>query len=135
MTPVDAARAKIAEGLHLVDEGRRLVDEGLALLGSAPGSLTQVVTTRVMDRMPGAGNEVAGAPLLLDVPEAARLMGISEVAFRSRLNRGQVSGVVRTGKRIQVHRERLLAGSVKTKPSRQRTDADAAFESKRKEKG
>src|SRR5271163_2124653 len=75
---VEAALAKVAEGLHLVDEGRRLVDEGLALLGSAPGPLTQVVTTRVMDRTPDAGNELADAPLLLDVPEAARLMGISE---------------------------------------------------------
>lgn len=50
------------------------------------------------------------APLLLSVPEAARMLGVSRAALDKRIQRGQIPGVVRTGRRVQIHRERLLAG-------------------------
>jgi predicted DNA-binding transcriptional regulator AlpA len=51
------------------------------------------------------------APALLDAPEAAALLGISVEALYQRVSRHQVPGVVQIGKRrIQFHRERLLAG-------------------------
>jgi len=53
-------------------------------------------------------------PAMLDADEAARLLGISREALYMRVARGQVPGVVRTGKRrIQFHRERLLTGLAK----------------------
>ncbi len=48
-------------------------------------------------------------PVLIGVTEAAALLGISRTALYSRIERGQVKGVVRSGRRIQFHRELLLA--------------------------
>jgi len=50
------------------------------------------------------------APLLLSVPEAAKLLGVSRAAMDKRIQRGQVPGVVRTGRRVQLLREKLVAG-------------------------
>jgi hypothetical protein len=49
-------------------------------------------------------------PVLIDAEEAAALLGITENALRLRVQRHLVPGVVRTGRRVQFHRERLLAG-------------------------
>lgn len=47
--------------------------------------------------------------VLIDAPEAARLLGISVEALYMRVSRCQVSGVVKTGRRTQFHKERLLS--------------------------
>lgn len=52
----------------------------------------------------------AAAPVLLSVDAAAALLGISPAALRKRIERHRVPGVIRTGSRIQIHRERLLEG-------------------------
>lgn len=49
-------------------------------------------------------------PLLMDADEVARLLGITREALDKRVQRHQVPGVVRTGRRVQFNRERLLAG-------------------------
>jgi excisionase family DNA binding protein len=49
------------------------------------------------------------APVLLSALEAATLLGISRRALYSRVERGQVKGVKYTGRRLQFHREMLLA--------------------------
>lgn len=51
--------------------------------------------------------------VLLDVKEAASLLGITPSALSMRVARGQVTGVVKTGRRLQFHRERLVAGLTK----------------------
>lgn len=48
-------------------------------------------------------------PVLINVEDAAALLGISKTALYSRIERGQVRGVVKSGRRIQFHREVLLA--------------------------
>jgi excisionase family DNA binding protein len=47
--------------------------------------------------------------LLLSVAEAARLLGVTRDALDKRIQRGQVPGIVRTGRRVQVLRPKLLA--------------------------
>lgn len=47
--------------------------------------------------------------VLIDAPEAARILGISVDALYMRVSRCQVSGVVKTGRQTQFHRERLLS--------------------------
>lgn len=57
-----------------------------------------------------APRAVPGVQLLVDVPEAAAMLGISETALRSRESRGQLRGVaVRTGRRLQFHHAKLVA--------------------------
>lgn len=54
------------------------------------------------------------APVLIDREEAAKLLGITVDAFDKRVQRRQVPGVVRSaGRRIQVDREKMLAGIAK----------------------
>jgi hypothetical protein len=53
------------------------------------------------------------APVLIKVGEAARLLDMKTDALYQAVNRGQVPGVVRTGRTgrgLRFHRERLLAG-------------------------
>lgn len=59
--------------------------------------------------------------LLVDAEEAARLLGISVSALEKRVQRNQVPGVVRTGRRLQFHRERLI--EIRNAPSRRRSRA------------
>lgn len=59
------------------------------------------------------------ASLLVDADEAARLLGITRDALDKRVQRNQVSGVVRTGRRIQFNREKLQ--NMKNSPSRRRS--------------
>ncbi len=47
--------------------------------------------------------------VLISTSEAARLLGISRSALYMRIFRHQVGGIVRTGRRVQFHRARLLA--------------------------
>jgi hypothetical protein len=56
------------------------------------------------------GREQQFAPILVDVAGAARLLGITEHAFRSRLQRGQIprSAVIRTGRRLQFRPDKLV---------------------------
>lgn len=50
-------------------------------------------------------------PAYLSVDEAAAIMGITRDAIDKRIQRRQVPGVVRAaGRRIQIDREKLLAG-------------------------
>lgn len=51
--------------------------------------------------------------LLLDVRAAAKLLGITEDALRSRVKRRRIPGVVRSGGRVEFHREVLLAALAK----------------------
>lgn len=54
------------------------------------------------------------APVYIEREEAARLLGITLDAFDKRVQRRQVPGVVRTaGRRIQIDREKMLAGLAK----------------------
>lgn len=46
-------------------------------------------------------------PRLLNVEEAAKLLGRTPNALRTMIRRGVVPGVVRIGNRIQLDRERL----------------------------
>ncbi len=56
---------------------------------------------------------------LLSPEAAAALLGCSLEAFRARVRRGQVPGVVRTGRKVQVHKNVLLA-SLESKARRAR---------------
>lgn len=51
--------------------------------------------------------------MLLDIDDAARVLRVSPAALRKRIVRGQVPGVVRTGRRIQIHRDRLADAMAK----------------------
>ena len=48
-------------------------------------------------------------PILLSATDAACLLGITRAALYQRVHSHQVGGVVRIGRRLQFHRERLLA--------------------------
>jgi hypothetical protein len=50
----------------------------------------------------------ATLPLLLLPSEASALLGVSVEAFYQRVRRGQVPGVVKTGRKVEVHRDVLL---------------------------
>lgn len=47
--------------------------------------------------------------VLIDAPEAARLMGITLMAFQQRVQRGKIprSAIIRSGRRVQFVRARL----------------------------
>lgn len=47
--------------------------------------------------------------ILIDYPEAAALLGITVYALEKRVARNLIPGVVRTGRRVQFNRERLVA--------------------------
>jgi hypothetical protein len=93
------------------------LESGIALLGCAtltaqvpiidPVALADAVATRVAELL---RQEQQLAPLLVDVAGAARLLGISEDAFRSRIQRGQIprAAIVHTGTRLQFRPERLV---------------------------
>jgi hypothetical protein len=59
--------------------------------------------------------ESATMPVLIDAPEAAQLCGIPLKTFQQRKQRGQLPPgcIVQTGRRVQFHREKLLAGIAK----------------------
>lgn len=48
-------------------------------------------------------------PYLLSPEQAAAVLGSSVGAVYARAQRGQLPGALRTGRRLQVHRDRLLA--------------------------
>jgi predicted DNA-binding transcriptional regulator AlpA len=55
--------------------------------------------------------EMGPPSVFVSVGEAAKILGISRSAMDKRIQRHQVPGVVRTaGRRIQIHREKFLAG-------------------------
>jgi excisionase family DNA binding protein len=64
------------------------------------------VIRRELARMLSGGVPVR---VLIGIDEAARILGITSGALRKRVERHEVPGVVRTGRRVQFHRERLLA--------------------------
>lgn len=67
-----------------------------------------------LERARAQAAEAAQAPaILINAPEAARLLGISVDALYMRISRGQVPGIVKTGRRTQFHRERLIASLAK----------------------
>jgi DNA-directed RNA polymerase specialized sigma24 family protein len=70
-------------------------------------ALADAVADRVLERL---APEQRVEPILVDVARAARLLGISVDAFRSRLQRGQIprAAIVRTGMRLQFRPERLV---------------------------
>lgn len=53
-------------------------------------------------------SSTAPEAVLLDVEEAAALLGITVDALNKRVSRRQVGGIVRTGRRIQFHKAKLL---------------------------
>ena len=60
--------------------------------------------------LPRLVREQPAPPRLVDAPGAADILGITEDAFRSRLQRGQIprAAVVRTGRRLQFRPDRLV---------------------------
>jgi predicted DNA-binding transcriptional regulator AlpA len=98
----------VTAAIERVQAAKRELDSALEALARAVG-----YASGVQDASPVHASNVQSmqtAPVLLDVPEAAALLGLSEAALRTRINRCQVPGIVRTGRRIQFHRERLLSG-------------------------
>lgn len=79
---------------------------------SAGRALAELVADVVVARLRADAEAVAPASsLYISVDEAARLLGISRDAIDKRIQRRQVPGVVRTaGRRVQIHREKFLAG-------------------------
>jgi hypothetical protein len=73
-------------------------DEGNTIIEYCGGAYHEIVPAQTAAAAPST---------LVDVDEAAMILGISPSALRMRITRGQVPGVVRTGRRVQVHRERL----------------------------
>jgi len=69
--------------------------------------IAEPIAQRVVELL---NEEALVAPLLVDAAHAARLLGITEDAFRTRLQRGQVprGAIVRTGGRVQFRPERLV---------------------------
>lgn len=63
-----------------------------------------------VDRAFGGDKPLTGSALI-DTDEASELLGITRLALFARIARGQVppNCVVRTGRRIQLHRQRLIA--------------------------
>lgn len=55
----------------------------------------------------GTANTECPEPILVDYREAARLLGCTVTALKKRVARGQVPGIVRTGRRTQFHVDRL----------------------------
>jgi hypothetical protein len=80
--------------------------EGAPVPGD-PRALADAVAERVAEFL---GREQQLAPILVDVAGAARLLGITGHAFRSRLQRGQIprAAVVRTGRRLQFRPDKLV---------------------------
>jgi hypothetical protein len=72
-----------------------------------PRALADAVAKRVAELL---GREQQLTPVLVDVARAARLLGISVDAFRSRLQRGQIprAAIVRTGTRLQFLPDKLV---------------------------
>lgn len=74
--------------------GVALTREGLAALGFVS---------------PAVPTPTAPEPALIDAPEAARVLGITPLAFRQRVQRGQIprAAIHRTGRRVQFVRAKL----------------------------
>jgi hypothetical protein len=79
----------------------------LTLLAStaSTSASAEVVVAKVLAGLADIGRAL---PAVIDVNEAARLLSISPGALRKRVQRFQVPGVVRCGKRIEFNRKRLL---------------------------
>jgi hypothetical protein len=101
--------ARVAE----LDAGMRIaVMQLTAPVVAAPRALevqqlVDPIARRVVELL---GEEPPIAPKLVDAVRAARLLGITEHAFRTRLQRGQIprGAVVRTGGRLQFRPDRLV---------------------------
>lgn len=102
---VDASEQRVA-----TDRATGLVE--LAARESAAQMLAELVAEAVVAKLRAGAEPVPPAPsLYISVDEAARLLGISRDAIDKRIQRRQVPGVVRTaGRRVQIHREKFLAG-------------------------
>jgi excisionase family DNA binding protein len=79
---------------------------------SAGQALAELVADAVVAKLRAGAEPVPPAPpIYISVDEAARLLGITRDAIDKRIQRRQVPGVVRTaGRRVQIHREKFLAG-------------------------
>jgi len=74
-------------------------------------SLADAIAERVITRLGvGPDRDSEPAATLIDAPAAARVLGITEDAFRSRLQRGQIprAAIVRTGRRVQFRPRQLV---------------------------
>jgi excisionase family DNA binding protein len=101
------------------DEARafvRLVNrpEGQAFLWKVAESLVQLRRAKKRRRLPAAAGPVidpAGLPFLLTVQEAAGLLRTTVDGVYARIERGQLSGVeglVREGRKVLFHRDKLV---------------------------
>jgi len=107
---LEAIPSDLFEGIFLVD-----TESGAKVpMASAPRLMGQAVTPAglaALGFLDDSRSEAPASPavpsLLIDVDEAARLLSLSPVAPRKRVERHQIPGVVRTGKRIQFSREKL----------------------------
>jgi hypothetical protein len=110
-------RSAELDGISLLGMGARVP------LSAAPRLLGHELTRAVLAACgyllpaetaqgPSPSTDQAGGalPALINVEEAARLLNISAAALRGRIKRHKVPGVVRTGRRVQFHRDKLLAG-------------------------
>lgn len=114
LTPEDLDRLDAFEQRMVLDElafrRRRLAaveaEKVLALL-----SAFLLANVHANDVAKASASEVGERSLLIDAPEAARLLGISAEALKKRTQRYQMpaGSVVYTGRRVQYVRDRLVA--------------------------
>lgn len=98
--------------LEMIAEGQRLIADGLAALDAELRVNRPRVGCPALDKGPDVGHH-ASMPELLDVDGAARVMGVTSVALRKRIERGVIGrahGLIdRPGRRLAFHRPTLLA--------------------------
>jgi hypothetical protein len=101
-TEVDAIRAKYAN-----------------LRGARREQLVADLADAVVRLMAASETRAIAGPVVVDAPEAARLLGITVNALRLRTQRGQMppGSVVRTGRRVQFKTDALRAMRPYTKRS------------------
>ena len=85
-------------------------DQLARIVGRAVLAHADAIAERVVARLRDEG-QTPTRQMLLSVNEAAELLGISADALRKRIDRKQfpMTAVKRTGRAVQIHRDRLLA--------------------------
>lgn len=76
----------------------------------ASDDLAERVAAKVVEKLKEEPTLVEPEKLFITVDEAAKILGITRDAAEKRIERRQIPGVVRTGRRIQIDKARMLAG-------------------------
>jgi predicted DNA-binding transcriptional regulator AlpA len=93
------------ERLAAIGASQPPVDDLFAARALESSALADKVAAQVLA---GWADTRGTAPAIIDIEEAAHLLGISSEALFKRVQRHQVPGVVRTGRRVQFVREKML---------------------------